>query len=146
MPYYVETEGAVLVLLSSSGLVDRQRSFILGVIGTQLGQGSPGDNCEGKTKFLACFASILARRASAPTPTMVHLRPMNTTQVKSYAAQSATSRLAPFAISRRGVGHTDVALEILYCGVCHSDLHQARNEWHNHRLSRACPATRSSAA
>jgi alcohol dehydrogenase (NADP+) len=62
---------------------------------------------------------------------MVHLRPMNTTQVKSYAAQSATSRLAPFAISRRGVGHTDVALEILYCGVCHSDLHTARNEWHN---------------
>ena len=46
-----------------------------------------------------------------------------------YAAQSATTPLAPFAFERREPGPTDVQLEILYCGVCHSDLHQVRNEW-----------------
>jgi len=50
---------------------------------------------------------------------------------KSYAAQSATAALSPFSIERREPGPTDVHIEILYCGVCHSDLHQARNEWHN---------------
>ncbi len=49
--------------------------------------------------------------------------------VKSYAAQSATTPLAPFGFDRREVGPKDVLIDILYCGVCHSDLHQARNEW-----------------
>src|SRR5580700_5854923 len=48
---------------------------------------------------------------------------------KAYAAQSATARLAPFAIDRRAPGPKDVVLQILYCGVCHSDLHTARGEW-----------------
>jgi uncharacterized zinc-type alcohol dehydrogenase-like protein len=56
---------------------------------------------------------------------------MNTTKVQAYAAQSATSALAPHGIVRREPGPLDVEIEILYCGVCHSDLHQARNEWHN---------------
>lgn len=56
---------------------------------------------------------------------------MATTHARAYAAQSATSPLAPSQISRRDAGPSDVAIEILYCGVCHSDLHQARNEWHN---------------
>ena len=51
-------------------------------------------------------------------------------QTKAYAAQSATTPLAPFTIDRREPGPKDVALEILYCGVCHSDLHTARGEWH----------------
>ena len=55
---------------------------------------------------------------------------MTTIPSRSYAAQGATSRLAPFTIPRRGPGADDVAIEILYCGVCHSDLHTARNEWH----------------
>lgn len=46
-----------------------------------------------------------------------------------YAAQSASTPLAPFAFERRALRPNDVALEILYCGVCHSDLHQARNDW-----------------
>jgi alcohol dehydrogenase (NADP+) len=50
-------------------------------------------------------------------------------QTKAYAAQSATARLAPFSIDRREPGPKDVALQILYCGVCHSDLHTARGEW-----------------
>jgi alcohol dehydrogenase (NADP+) len=48
---------------------------------------------------------------------------------KAYAAQSAGSGLAPAAIRRREPGATDVQIDILYCGVCHSDLHQVRNEW-----------------
>jgi uncharacterized zinc-type alcohol dehydrogenase-like protein len=51
------------------------------------------------------------------------------TKTKAYAAQTATSPLAPFEIPRRDVGDTDVQIEIAYCGVCHSDIHQARNEW-----------------
>jgi uncharacterized zinc-type alcohol dehydrogenase-like protein len=49
--------------------------------------------------------------------------------VKGYAAQNADSPLAPFGFERREVGPHDVQIEILYCGVCHSDIHQVRNEW-----------------
>lgn len=48
---------------------------------------------------------------------------------KAYAAQSATSPLGPFNIQRREPTAKDVEIDILYCGVCHSDLHFARNEW-----------------
>src|SRR5918997_1337114 len=50
---------------------------------------------------------------------------------KAYSAQSETSPLAPFSFQRRDPRPQDVQIEILYCGVCHSDLHQVRNEWHN---------------
>ncbi len=49
---------------------------------------------------------------------------------KAYAAHSAKSPLAAHAIKRREPLATDVQIDILYCGVCHSDLHQARDEWH----------------
>ena len=52
------------------------------------------------------------------------------TATKGYAAHSATDTLAPFSFERREPGPQDVQFEILYCGVCHSDLHQVRNEWH----------------
>jgi uncharacterized zinc-type alcohol dehydrogenase-like protein len=48
---------------------------------------------------------------------------------RAFAASSSTSPLAPANIARREVGPTDVEFDILYCGVCHSDLHTARNEW-----------------
>ena len=48
---------------------------------------------------------------------------------KAYSAASATARLASTTIVRRDPSPTDVRIEILFCGVCHSDLHQARNEW-----------------
>ena len=48
---------------------------------------------------------------------------------RAFAAQSATSPLAPFSIERREPLARDVEIDILYCGVCHSDLHFARNEW-----------------
>ena len=48
---------------------------------------------------------------------------------KAYAAQDAKSPLAPFSFHRRFPGAQDVRFEILYCGVCHSDVHQVRGEW-----------------
>ncbi|HWB26549.1 MAG TPA: NAD(P)-dependent alcohol dehydrogenase [Chitinophagaceae bacterium] len=48
---------------------------------------------------------------------------------KGYAAQSPETDLAPWNFERREVGPHDVQIEILYCGVCHSDLHQIKNEW-----------------
>jgi uncharacterized zinc-type alcohol dehydrogenase-like protein len=48
---------------------------------------------------------------------------------KGYAASGAQSPLAPFGFTRREPGATEITVDILYCGVCHSDLHMARNEW-----------------
>jgi uncharacterized zinc-type alcohol dehydrogenase-like protein len=50
---------------------------------------------------------------------------------KGYAAQNAESPLAPYAFTRRDPGPTEVTIDILFCGVCHSDLHMTRNEWGN---------------
>lgn len=52
-----------------------------------------------------------------------------TMEVLGYAAQSATDDLAPYRFERRDLRRDDVAIRILYCGVCHSDLHMARNDW-----------------
>ncbi|WP_114812613.1 NAD(P)-dependent alcohol dehydrogenase [Paraburkholderia kururiensis] len=49
----------------------------------------------------------------------------------AYAARSADTPLAPFEFQRRALRELDVQIEVMYCGVCHSDLHQARNEWKN---------------
>jgi uncharacterized zinc-type alcohol dehydrogenase-like protein len=54
---------------------------------------------------------------------------MSTT--KAYGSQSATASIAPLTIERRNPKPHDVQIEILFCGVCHSDLHTARNEWGN---------------
>ncbi|MEO8010344.1 MAG: NAD(P)-dependent alcohol dehydrogenase, partial [Dokdonella sp.] len=51
------------------------------------------------------------------------------TAISAYAAASATTPLAPFTIERRAPGPHDVQIDIAYCGVCHSDIHQARGEW-----------------
>ena len=50
---------------------------------------------------------------------------------KGYAAQDKSTPLAPFSFERRDPLPSDIEIEILYCGVCHSDLHMARNEWGN---------------
>ena len=49
--------------------------------------------------------------------------------IPAYAAMNAQSPLAPYTIQRRDPGAHEVAIDILYCGICHSDIHQARNEW-----------------
>src|ERR1700733_1885741 len=48
---------------------------------------------------------------------------------KGYAAQKAKLPLEPFKFERREVGPNDVLIDIQYCGVCHSDIHQVRDEW-----------------
>ena len=53
------------------------------------------------------------------------------TKIKSYAAASKEADLKQFEIERRDVLDDDVKIDILYCGVCHSDLHQVRNDWKN---------------
>ena len=50
-------------------------------------------------------------------------------KAKAYSAGSATAALSPATIVRRDPTEQDVQIEILFCGICHSDLHQARNEW-----------------
>ena len=54
---------------------------------------------------------------------------MNVT--KAWAAQDATTPLSPYNFERRALNEDDVQIEILFCGVCHSDIHQVRNEWGN---------------
>ena len=50
-------------------------------------------------------------------------------QTQGYAAQNVNDRLAPFSFERRDPGPNDVVVDIQFCGVCHSDIHQVRNEW-----------------
>jgi alcohol dehydrogenase (NADP+) len=54
-----------------------------------------------------------------------------TTPARAWAAAAADAALGPVSIERRAVGPTDVRIQILFCGVCHSDLHTVRNEWKN---------------
>lgn len=54
---------------------------------------------------------------------------MNTTPVKAYGTEAADADLKEMNINRRAVTSKDIEIEILYCGVCHSDLHTARNDW-----------------
>ena len=70
------------------------------------------------------------------TETHPHSTPSNAngtatgSPTRAYAALSPTTAMQPHTIERRSVGPTDVKIEILFCGVCHSDLHQVRDEWH----------------
>lgn len=52
-------------------------------------------------------------------------------KTRGYAAHSGDQPLQPFQFERRALGAGDVQIDILYCGVCHSDLHTVRNEWNN---------------
>src|SRR4051812_11363366 len=52
------------------------------------------------------------------------------TNVKAFGTESPKAALEQMNIERRNVTAKDIEIEILYCGVCHSDLHMARNEWH----------------
>jgi uncharacterized zinc-type alcohol dehydrogenase-like protein len=54
---------------------------------------------------------------------------MGTTNVKAYGTEAADAPLEQMGIQRRSVTATDIEIEILFCGVCHSDLHAAKNDW-----------------
>ena len=66
---------------------------------------------------------------------------------KAYAAAGPTASLAPITIARRDPAERDVQIEILFCGICHSDLHTVRNEWSEFMptVYPCVPAMRSSA-
>jgi hypothetical protein len=73
------------------------------------------------------------------------------TRAHGYAVHAEKTPLAPFTFERRDLRPNDVGIEILYCGVCHSDLHAARGDWDgliypNGRSIRAYQGTRSLAA
>ncbi|MEO8104575.1 MAG: NAD(P)-dependent alcohol dehydrogenase [Betaproteobacteria bacterium] len=55
-------------------------------------------------------------------------------KLAAYAALSATSPIAPFVAERREPRPDDVVIDVVFCGVCHSDLHQARNDWGNSKF------------
>src|SRR6266568_9698055 len=66
---------------------------------------------------------VIATRAQPKAPAMFN--------VKAYATEAQDQPLGPFSVERRDPGPHDVQIDILYCGVCHSDLHQARGDWGN---------------
>jgi len=65
----------------------------------------------------------------AAQQTAIERQKPQTFPAKAFAAQSKTSTMAPFTVQRRSPRPEDVQIQILYCGICHSDLHQVRNEW-----------------
>jgi alcohol dehydrogenase (NADP+) len=69
----------------------------------------------------------MAEVAQQTTPSTQ--KPPTTFDARAYAANSPTSGMSPFNLKRRAPGPQDVQIDILFCGVCHSDLHQVRNEW-----------------
>ena len=75
---------------------------------------------------MSSTSNVIAPEETKPSKTTP-----GTFTTAGYAARSATTPLAPFSFDRREPGPKDVQIEILYCGVCHSDLHTARNEWTN---------------
>ena len=84
-----------------------------------------------KTGAILAAAPVLAGVASsvqASSETPLGKGPYPTV---GYGTTSATSLLKPMNIERRALGSNDVLIDVMYCGVCHSDIHQARNEWPN---------------
>ncbi len=73
----------------------------------------------------------MSQTTSTLTPPEEKSATGKTFTAKAFAAKSAASPLAQTSIHRRAPRPQDIQIEILYCGVCHSDLHQARNEWEN---------------
>uniref|UniRef100_A0A7N0ZZ61 Enoyl reductase (ER) domain-containing protein n=1 Tax=Kalanchoe fedtschenkoi TaxID=63787 RepID=A0A7N0ZZ61_KALFE len=60
---------------------------------------------------------------------MAQTTPNHTKTVSGWAASDPSGHIAPYTFKRRATGADDVAIEILYCGICHTDLHYAKNEW-----------------
>lgn len=75
------------------------------------------------------ITALREEQGPAPNPALTSTPATGTTPASGYAAQDARSPLAPFQFTRRALGPHDVQIDILYCGVCHSDLHTVRGEW-----------------
>ncbi|HEY9247502.1 MAG TPA: NAD(P)-dependent alcohol dehydrogenase, partial [Rariglobus sp.] len=94
---------------ASSGL--NRRKFLLASLGAAA---IPG--------LLAKAMAAEPSPASAPVPN----KPF---AVRAYGSGSPAGKVGPVEIQRRGLGPHDVLLDVLYCGICHSDVHQVRDEW-----------------
>jgi uncharacterized zinc-type alcohol dehydrogenase-like protein len=70
-------------------------------------------------------------RAEVREETAIRAKAPLVLTTRAYGVRAATSPLAPMQIKRREPRPQDVQIQILYCGICHSDIHQARNEWQN---------------
>ena len=79
-------------------------------------------------------------QGTQPVPAKDEAAKPKTHPAKAYGAKSATSGHAPLSIARRETRPQDVQIEILFCGVCHSDLHQTRDEWKDVLCRRCIPA------
>ena len=77
--------------------------------------------------FIAVFQKALVNLQSL----FLSKKLNNMSNINAYATSAADAALGPYIINRREPGPHDVQIEIMYCGVCHSDIHQARNEWGN---------------
>src|SRR5918912_2833685 len=69
------------------------------------------------------------RRKAAMSTTQLSAKSHGQYKTKAYSSGSSTSPLAPATIPRRDPDDADVQIEILFCGICHSDLHTVRSEW-----------------
>lgn len=79
----------------------------------------------------ALFTAPLVAGTSASADAASGKAPVGTGPfpTQAYGSNSATGSLKPLNITRRAIGPRDVLIDVLYCGICHSDIHQARNEW-----------------
>src|SRR5438105_11050606 len=77
----------------------------------------------------AGFASARAGLSSAWSMNPMYAGDTEMEKIRAWGASAASKPLAPLTIERREPGPRDVVLEILFCGVCHSDIHQVRDEW-----------------
>uniref|UniRef100_A0A0D9X5F5 cinnamyl-alcohol dehydrogenase n=1 Tax=Leersia perrieri TaxID=77586 RepID=A0A0D9X5F5_9ORYZ len=82
-----------------------------------------------RPRDLAC-ARIEGSRSTAPTAEEKQ-KQVGARKAVGLAARDASGHLSPLTISCRSTGDDDVAIKILYCGICHSDLHSIKNEWKN---------------
>src|SRR5690554_2016753 len=78
---------------------------------------------------MSCNIRYRSYRTGTVTPVLKPKKSNRMANTKAYAATAPDSGLAPYAIDRRELRTDDVAIEIDYCGVCHSDLHTVENDW-----------------
>jgi len=88
-----------------------------------------------RREVIAAGAVLVAAPFAVGKPNEAHAAPADEAvgegpfPTRAYGAPNATGPLGPIAIERRALGPADVLLDVLYCGICHSDIHQARDEW-----------------
>ncbi|RSC25230.1 NAD(P)-dependent alcohol dehydrogenase [Pseudomonas putida] len=83
------------------------------------------------TPLLAGATSSIGSLATGAAPTGASDGPLGQSpmRVRAYGAANATAPMRPIEIQRQALGAKDVLIDVLYCGICHSDVHQVRNEW-----------------